>query len=113
MVRVNVAKKSPKRASRSASTTASTAKRVKKEDSLDWSADDQLDAHDEGWGLYECVDEKTRKVFFEIHDYTTEFADASAARRWVMERARIGDALAIKAVRIEFTSKTGSKGKAR
>lgn len=111
MVHARAAKKSRPSASRSSSTTASSAKDAKKTDAA-WPADDQLVANAQGWGVYECVDMVTLKVFFEIMSHGTRFKDDADARTFVKYMAsKHSDARAARAETLVFTSKIGTPRK--
>ncbi len=58
--------------------------------------------------MFECIDEKTKRIFFEVFETTTRFKDSNLARQFVASRSKIGDILALKAVRIVFRSKAGA-----
>lgn len=79
---------------------------------VEWSLDDQQQAHVQGWGLFEIVDEQTRKVFFEIQLHGVRFDNDGYARAFVMDRNKAGDELAIKAFRAVYRSKAGDHAKA-
>lgn len=118
MARATAAKRSRPNASHSSTTSAQSAKAKKRnaENSAeDWAATDQAAANLQGWGLYECIDEKApRKVFFEVMSHGKRFDKKDpdgAARAFVMAQNKAGDELAIKAIRAVFRSKAGIKGK--
>lgn len=58
-----------------------------------------------------CIDEKTRKVFFEVMYSDARFATDNAARAFVMNQNKAGDELAIRALRVVFKSKAGDTGR--
>ena len=115
MAPASAAKTSRPRASRSGTTTASSAKAAAKDDAKDgteWSARDQEDARAQGWELVECIDEKTRKIFFEVmYCAGSRFTADGAARAFVMNQNKAGDELAIRAMRVVFRSKVGETGR--
>lgn len=117
MARAAAATTSRQRVSRTASTTASGAKRPRKsqqESTADkWLERDQQDAEAQGWGVFECIDEKTRKIFFEIMGVGDRFAHDGLARQFVMNQNKAGDDLAIKALRVSFQSKIGHKARSK
>lgn len=108
MVRASAGKTSRPNASRTSSTTASRAKPRKKEPlppDDNWTARDAEDAALQGWELWECIDEKTLKIFFEVFSFGSRFEKDALARAFVMERNKAGDELAIKALRAVFRTK--------
>lgn len=107
-----VAKKSRPRESRSATTTASSAKAAKN-DAPDWSARDQEDAAAQGWGVFDCIDMITRKVFMEMEAVGGRFLNDNQAREFVAFQAKAGDKLALRAVRAVFRSKVGDKARSK
>ena len=110
MARAPAGKKSPKSESRSSTTTAPPAKGAKKtaDDKLDkWTDDDQAAAAIQGWGLFDIVDEKQpTKVFYEVQERGVRFEGDEFARIFVAHQAKNGDALAMKAVRLVFRTKS-------
>ncbi len=111
MAPVRAAKKSHQNASRSSSTTASSAKAAKKTDVF-WLADDQLVANAQGWGVYECVDMKTLKIFFEIMSYGDRFENDYVAREFVnLLSIKGSDTVATRALRLVMASKVGTPRK--
>lgn len=58
--------------------------------------------------MYECIDEKSHKLFFEVQAHGARFAHDGLARAFVMNQNKAGDELAIKALRAVFRSKTGA-----
>jgi len=113
MVRVSVVKKSTRAASTSATSTARSAKASQNAVDTSWSDHEGSESAAQGWGVYECVDEKTTKVFFEIQTFGTRFKHDEAARVHVAGMAKGGDALALKALRIVFRSKVSDKAKGK
>lgn len=113
----HAARKSRQRASSTASTTASTAPRSQKSsnDAVDsvWSPSDQEAANAQGWGIFECIDEKSLKIFFEAQSHGTRFSSDNEARVFIMNQNKAGDSLAIKALGVVFRSKAGSKGRTK
>jgi hypothetical protein len=117
MASVNAAKKSPRNASRTTSSSASTA-RPKTSASNDaaefvWTAAEQAMAAAQGWGVYECIDEKSHKIFFEMQSHGPRFVSDNEARAFIMNQNKAGDDLAIKAMRIVFRSKVGVAARSR
>ena len=108
MASAPAAKKSRPRESRSSTTTASSAKDEKKTADA-WSANDQLIANAQGWGVYECVDEKKLNVFFEIMSHGVRFKDDATARLFVNSLStKHSDTRAAAAIKLVFKSKIGS-----
>lgn len=59
-----------------------------------------------------CIDEKTRKVFFEVmYSAGSRFTTDSAARAFVASQHKAGDNLAVHALRVVFRSKAGETGR--
>lgn len=110
MATAPAAKKSRQRASRSGTTTASRAK--PEANDAEWSARDQESAQQQGWGVFECIDMSTRKIFFEVQAHGERFAHDGLARSFVMDQNKAGEELAIKALRVVFRSKAGTQGRA-
>jgi hypothetical protein len=76
----------------------------------DWSPYDQTCAGQQGWGVYECIDSGTVKVFFEILSHGPRFGQTDPdgkARVFVANQSKAGDELAIKAIRAVYRSKAG------
>lgn len=118
MATVNAVKRSRPSASASASTTASRAKKSPKSGAGatgadDWTTRNQEDAGEEGWGLFPCVDMKTRALFVEIFYTSKRFSNDNLARQHVADRAAGGDALAIRALRAVFRSKVPAKARSK
>lgn len=117
MARAAAATTSRQRASRTVSTTASGAKRPKKQSQkepvADWSALDQQNAEAQGWGVFECIDESSLKIFFEVQGVGDRFAHDGLARQFVMNQNKAGDELAIKALRAVFRSKAGFNARSK
>lgn len=118
MAPVPVVKKSRPRESRSTTTTASSAKAARKtgasshaDSAAEWSARDQEDAAAQGWGVFDCIDMDTRKVFLEMEAVGKRFTNDNKAREFVAVQASAGDALALRAVRAVFRSKVGVKAR--
>lgn len=111
---------SPKRASRSASSTASHARNAKKprsgsRDNIadDWTPRDQEDALAQGWGVFDCIDMKTKKVFLVLQGEGKRFTNDNDARAFVKTQSESGDALATRALRAVFRSMAGDKARSK
>ena len=123
MAPVNAAKKSRPSASASASTTASRARKKTKssaagtgpagDDASDWTARNEEDAAAEGWGVFPCIDMKTRAQFVEIFYTDARFSNDNLARQHVAARAKAGDALALRAMRAVFRSRVPAKARSK
>jgi hypothetical protein len=104
--------KSRQPASNSATSTASRARKAQNDASNSdaqqgdsWEKREADQAAMQGWELFECIDETTLKIFYEIGPVDGEEPLVQPASH-VAELARKGDALAIKALRMVFRSKT-------
>lgn len=108
MARVPVANPYRFKGSPSTTSTASTAKAAKSADDRaeTWTEEDQACAHEQGWGVFEIYD--GRRLFFEIQLFGVLFDNDGFARRFVADREKACDALAIKAMRIVFRSKAAA-----
>ena len=58
--------------------------------------------------MFECIDEKTKRIFFEVFETTARFKDSNQARHFVANQSKAGDSLALKAIRVIFRSKAGA-----
>lgn len=122
MATVNAAKKSRPSASDSASTTASRARRSRKSGAAgtadptgldDWLPRHQAEANEEGWGVFPCIDMKTRLQFVQIFYTDKRFDNDNKAREHVARMAKDGDALAMRAVRVVFQSRVPAKARSK
>lgn len=103
------AKKSRPRESRSTTTTASSVKGAKK-NAAAWLDSEQTVANAQGWAVYECVDEKTLQVFYEVMAFGDRFTDQQA-RAFVDHLSSRGDKLGMRAHKLVFASKLGQARK--
>jgi hypothetical protein len=78
----------------------------------DWTPRNQEDALEQGWGVFECIDEKTRKLFLILQAEGPRFDSDNDARAFVKTQSEQGDALATRAMRAVFLSMAG-KAKAK
>ena len=106
------ARTSTRGASRSDTTTASGAKRKKNEGVEEWSAVDGQEAAAQGWGVFLCVDQDSKKTFLDIQLHGKRFNTNNDARDFVGRRAMVDkDPLAVRAATAVFKSKIGPRAK--
>jgi hypothetical protein len=61
----------------------------------------------QGWDLFDIIDEQQpTKVFYEVQELGFRFDNGAAARHFVADQAKKGDALAMKAIRLIFQTKS-------
>ena len=77
------------------------------EPEVDWTQRNQEDALEQGWGVFECVDEKTRKLFLILQADGPRFKNDNDARVFVKAQSEQGDTLATRALRAVFRSMAG------
>jgi len=73
----------------------------------DWTPTDQHAAEPFGWGVFTVFDLKRQRAEY-MADFLNGEMPTEGATRFLIERARQGDALAIKALRAVYHSVTGS-----
>ena len=108
MARAAAGKKSPRNESNTTSTTASSAKAGSKSAGKtsgadSWTEADIATAALQGWAMFEYIERG--KFIWAIEEWGVRFINSEFARRFVAERAHVGDALAMKAVRLIYRSK--------
>ena len=82
--------------------------RKKKEGAVpDWLPADQGQANLQGWGVFECLNMGSTKVFYEIQSFGVRFENDNFARLFVAAQHKAGDVLAVRALRAVFRSKAG------
>jgi len=79
----------------------------------DWTSRDQERALEQGWGVFDCIDMRTRKVFLILQGVGTRFGNDNEARAFVKALSEQGDALATRALRAVFRSMAGEKARSK
>lgn len=83
----------------------------------EWQASDQAEAVGQGWQIITVFDADTKKFFDDIscifNKKRQRFKSGYAAQAFVVEQARSGDRLAIKAMRIMYRSRTSPKARTK
>lgn len=79
----------------------------------DWSLREQEDAAMQGWGLFDCIDMKTKKLFLILQAEGKRFKTDNEARAFVAAQSQAGDALATRAMRAIFRSMGAGKARSK
>lgn len=73
-----------------------------------WTQNDQTIALAQGWGVFECIDMRSKKVFMQIMREGPRFTTEHHLDLFIKYHEKQRDPLVSKAVRLVFQSKTGA-----